>query len=152
MVLYIINHVNNFATKKHTKTGFIYDYTQVTTHNRLPPPQPSVWLSVTQIGRTKFPLSKFSILAFLKWLKSKFPLSGLLFASKFSVNSRNFYYIFKKKKKHYKELAPGGGLLNSTPCWTVYMYTGHAWFCTQWPLKRSLGAADLGIWSVLHFI
>ena len=38
-----------------TKMGFIYDYTQVTTHNHLPPPQPSVWLSVTQIGRTKFP-------------------------------------------------------------------------------------------------
>ena len=38
-----------------TKMGFIYDYTWVTTHNHLPPPQLSVWLSVTQIGRTKFP-------------------------------------------------------------------------------------------------
>ena len=37
-------------------------------------------------------------------------ISGVLFTSKFSVNSRNFHYIFKNKKiKHYKEFAPGGG-------------------------------------------
>ena len=37
-----------------TKMGIIHDYIWATTHNCLPPPQPPVWLSVTQIGRTKF--------------------------------------------------------------------------------------------------
>ena len=35
-----------------TKMGIIHDYIWVTTRNCLPPPQLSVWLSVTQIGRT----------------------------------------------------------------------------------------------------
>ena len=38
-----------------TKMGLTYDYTWATTCDCLLPPQLSVWLSVTQIGRTKFP-------------------------------------------------------------------------------------------------
>ena len=53
---------------------------------------------------------------------------------------------------HYKELAPGGGLLNSTSCRTVYTYMGHAQFALNDLSKRSLGAADLGIQSVLQII
>ena len=47
-------------------------------------------------------------------VKIQIPAFWHTFASKFSVNSHYFHYIFKKKKKHYKEFAPSGGLLNST--------------------------------------
>ena len=49
-------------------------------------------------------------------------------------------------------MAPGGGLLNSTLCRTMYTYTGHAQIALNDPSKRSPSAADLGIRSVLHFI
>ena len=39
---------------------------------------------------------------------------------------------------HCKELAPSGGLLNSTSCLTVYPYMGHAQFALCDPSKGHL--------------
>ena len=81
-----------------TKMGFIHNYIWVTTCNHLPPPQPSVWLSVTQIGRTKFLSQNFPFWPFLM-VKVQIPLSGTLFASKFSLIIPIFIYIQKKQSK-----------------------------------------------------
>ena len=48
-----------------TKMGIFYNYIRVTTCNCLPPPQLSVWLSVAQIGRTKFLSQNFPFQPFL---------------------------------------------------------------------------------------